>query len=121
VGKQLRANSYKVKLTECYRVPSEIVSPPSLSKYQEVEDEILDISTDSDCPTSFHIPPTEIPQVLSQPPNANELASEPVTSETAEYVSSETRESLQPPDSHEHTRPTRERRPPKYLDDYVLS
>ena len=48
-------------------------------------------------------------QVLSQPPNANELALKPVTSEIAEYVSSKARETLQPPVSHEHTRPT-----PKY-------
>ena len=137
VGNSLRASSYKVKISECYRVPGDkIVTVP---QYQ------LDISYDSDddyTPIGSNRPPeVDIPSILSEPegssPNVGDvqksyhesvsssnipiLIGSPVQSDPVHPSPDITHDNDTPNPSPVRSRPQRTSRPPKYLEDYVLN
>ena len=126
-GSQLRASSYKVKLCECFVVPSQ----PSY----------LDISTthgdDEVCEEPAPDPP-QPPTDLTRPLSANPdlaLPSTPCHDESGEDVLNDSEVPAAPKDVSEPVppfhndewrtqptaaRPQRSRKPPVYLKDYVL-
>ncbi|KAK3083239.1 hypothetical protein FSP39_017533 [Pinctada imbricata] len=122
-GKQLRSNSYKVKLTECYRVLCEI-SPSRIETRHcgedETDDEISAEPTNTTVLAQYHNPP-DIPRTLSQPPVANEPTMLIGIPDTNDPSLPEVHEIPSPPVANTPTRPTRDRRPPKWLQDYVLN
>ena len=144
-GSQLRASSYKVKLSECFPVPSSVVvsNHPGPSLYQDMDDEPLPVAPVAPAapsapvqPTLSQLAPPELTIVPSDDEQSSSLASadttldvplhipspavvheEPCTNVVAtdQSSSSSSWSSLEPPD----TRPQRQRRPPSYLNDYV--
>ena len=114
-GKQLRSNSYKVKLTECYCVLCQISSPrhePSHSGEDETDDDISAELSDTSVLAQSHNPP-DIPLTLSQPPVANEPTMLLGISDTNEPSLPEAHEVPSLPVSDTPIRPTRDRHPPK--------
>ena len=115
-GTQLRATSYRVKRTECYKVLSE-TGHDFLVSYE------YDDATDN---TALPEASPDVPVQLTYPPPTVELPPrEPYQAETAtpalDYepaVSSELDEPDRPADEPAR-RSTRARRPPEYLKDFV--
>lgn len=129
-GNQLRASSYKVKKTECFRVPADIA-----------ECKIPVHLDDSDCDEPITIPPApetvSIPSILTTPANQDSRDADPIpligvpfrshgddvnmdindnvndVPNVSDHHESDADEPAVPP------RPRRQRRPPKYLEDYV--
>lgn len=139
VGNTLRASSYKVKISECYRVPADNMLTDhrfSLDSY-ESDDE-------SEAVPTIPVPPpqTEVPDILSYPETHssdpvlltpsrsdpchfedNEVTHTPFSvGSPAEPLDSQENEGPheQCPGQHINQRPQRISRPPKYLEDYVL-
>jgi hypothetical protein len=133
-GNQLRANSYKVKTSECYRIPSEtkIIKPQrTLSPNDDYDtDDGVVTKYDHDSDRSpgdtsvvgtpnYHetqnfkpLPdnntvPSHIPEVLSTTPPSDD-------SETLDNSLKPTDDIITP------SRPQRTKKPPSYLKDYVL-
>ena len=138
-GSQLRASSYKVKLSECFPVPSSVVvsNPPGPSLYQDMDDEPLPVAPAAPSapvqPTLSPPAPPELTTVLSDDEQSSSLASADTTLDVPLHIpspavvpeepctnvdqssSSSSWSSPEPPD----TRPERQRRPPSYLNDCV--
>ena len=113
-GKQLRSNSYKVKLTECYRVLCEILSArpePSHSGEDDTDDDISAELFDTSVLAQSHNP-LDIPRTLSQPPVANEPTMLLGIPDTTERSLPEAHEVPSLPVSDTHIRPTRDLHPP---------
>ena len=71
-GSQLRCTSYRIKLSECYRVPSQIEPTPNLScRYSpDADDNIDEDPTVSSVPQSpRYVVPPKVPEVLAAPPS----------------------------------------------------
>jgi len=71
-GYQLRSTSYRIKLSECYRVPGQIKPTPNLSRrYTPDADENIDeepaVSSVPQSPR--YVVPPQIPEVLAAPPS----------------------------------------------------
>ena len=117
VGSQLRSSSYKVKLSECFRVPRGV----SDSSYNQSN--INDCDSDLDCNEGQETSaPDEIdvPLILSHPHDDDEsvpplMIMEHVPSPVVHEHSNE------PLNIQVHSRPQRARKQPKYLQDYVLT
>ena len=119
-GNQLHASSYKVKQSECYRVPSEISSTPAYSD-TSVSDEECD---------QYNPPPEPavIPDTLTVPSVDHEVSNEvPILIGEPAFTPPVTQDNCTP---HEHdicvqpidppSRPQCTRKLPTYLSDYVL-
>ena len=118
-GNQLRATSYRVKRTECYKVAAEATHDLPVSyQYDEL--------TPTDDPTPPEAPP-EVPAQLSFPPLTVAQPEEPpphepsreetVTFNHETTTASEPDEQNCPPEEHRR-RSTRTRKPPEYLKDF---
>ncbi|PFX22438.1 hypothetical protein AWC38_SpisGene13038 [Stylophora pistillata] len=129
-GCQLRASSYKVKLSECYVVPTQVNSPSSCVNQadDEVHDEQasvpdppqppLDITHPFDAnpeslDTSIPLPQGDGGETLSDPKEP-EVPRAPVEPDVSYSNPDESRAQPAPP------RPQRSRKPPSYLKDYVM-
>ena len=141
-GSQLRASSYKVKLSECFPVPPSVVvsNHPGPPVYQDKDEEPLPVTPAAPSvpvqPMSSPPAPPELTTVPSDdeqsPPSASAdtmldvpfhipsptvVPEEPCTNVVATDQSSSSSpcSSLESPGS----RPQRQRKPPSYLNDYV--
>ena len=143
IGNQLRSSSYKVKTSECYRVPNE--KPWSLP-YNHLDtgdsDDEIDIVSGSSRPPT----PAEIPEILSQPAYLSDSMAPSIIG-APENIPSDceippnltdmqegtgtTHPSPHCIDNHQNTpevtpsiplrsRPQRVSHPPKYLHDYIV-
>ena len=141
-GSQLRATSYKVKLSECYTVsPSVVVSNhPGHPASRDKDDEPSPV-TPAVPPAPVHpeLPPPAPPELTTVPSDEEQvtsLASEdtaldvPIRKPSPAVVQDESHTCVAAPDqitwsspcSSPETpgpRPQRQRRPPSYLNDYV--
>ncbi|MCG7875882.1 MAG: RNase H-like domain-containing protein [Candidatus Thiodiazotropha endolucinida] len=146
IGNQLRSSSYKVKTSECYRVPNEKPWSVPLKYLQnsDSDDESDTVSINQKPPALVNIPPIltqpaehdtgpshkpEVPMLIGSPKmpgNVQELPRPPeVRDDTVEAPtvdpfdatdnSIETRPNISPP-----SRPRRNIKTPKYLEDYIL-
>ena len=118
VGNQLRATSYKVKCSECFRVESQI----DYKVYRPSE-------TDSECDEVDEIakPPRQvpvvIPPILTVPPDyqgnvyPNDDQNEPVH-DTSYTMNEETPDIPDATEDPPNDRPVRARKPPAYLKDF---
>ena len=114
-GSQLRATSYKVKLTECYAVPHTLPPPSYLSVVPTLDDDECE-----------EIP--EQPQPCEQPSAPPDLLRPPSPDPTASSLHhTEHQEDTTPSDTDRlsasvpsEPRPQRVRRPPAYLQEYIL-
>ena len=117
VGNQLRATSYKVKLSECYRVHSDIQSHNFTSAQGEDDTDVMDNVE------SFY-EPTSIPTLLSVPLENFEATSTNMTDpndlpDTTEHnMIQQDAELEQPPPSQRTSQ--RPRKLPGHLKDFVL-
>ena len=139
-GSQLRATSYKVKLSECYSVPSSVIvsCPPSNPILPDMNDEPP--VTPAVFPVSVHpmlAPPAppelitiqsdeeQVPSFTSDDPPLHTTSSSPtpvaVQDESGTSVAATDQPMLSPPyfPALPDSRPHRQRRPPSYLQDYV--
>ena len=132
-GSQLRSSSYKVKRDECYLVPTESLSSrPFLRNDPLTDNEDEDILTDTHPP-----PPVAIPETLTAPgvslPVQSENPASPVEYDHPIIIASPVDNSTDCQPAHDSSpseitqmsapsvsRPKREIKRPKYLDDYVL-
>lgn len=146
IGNQLRSSSYKVKISECYRVPNEKPWSVPLNYLQnsDSDDECDTVSINQKEPTIVSVPsiltqpveqdavpsrPPEIPVLLGSPNVPCDIQeshrhSEPMHDikhpphdkplDTTDTII-ESQPNIPPP-----SRPRRNTKPPKYLEDYVL-
>ena len=128
VGRQLRSNSYKVKVNECYRVPSEL--PVVVKPFRSVEYDTEDLN-DAAVPSSIEYPDTDNSKEASlpDPPVIEPKFSMPVpivlsTPLESCCSSSDVREDIESDvvqaTSDTPSRPHRDRKMPSYLNDYVM-
>lgn len=132
-GNQLRATSYKVKLSECYQVASQTTSdrPKTIDlNNSSDEDEFGYLDESVTPPEPADIPPMLIHPADEQPTN-REAGPQPVLIGTMEPIERElpldvTHEHVQLPlpvniyqQNGAQARPQRTRKRPKYLQDYV--
>ena len=133
-GPQLRATSYKVKLSECYAVPSSltvpVTRPPSPSR--ENDDESSVTPPGSTCPAPLvlthpfgdHISSAEGASALPSPvvtdPSTGSPSSSSPLADVPAYPPATVVSSPSPPSTSPVSRPRRDRRPPTHLQDYVL-
>jgi hypothetical protein len=136
-GSQLRKLSYKVKCSECYKVPSLV---PNMTNAPDPHVEHADFSDDEDTGSSQILPepqyneipvppePPDIPLELSLPAHYDDvsLIEERLPVNVPEICESDVlpahacdSDTLEPI-ATQSKRPVRSRRPPKYLEDYVL-
>ena len=139
-GSQLRATSYKVKLSECYSVPSSVIvsSPPSHPPLPDMNDEppvtpavfpapVHPMLAPPAPPELITIPSDEeqVPSFTSDDPPLNTTSSSPAPvaeqDESSASVTATDQPMLSPPNfpALPDSRPQRQRRPPSYLQDYV--
>ena len=118
-GKQIRASSYRVKKTECYRVPYDIQPPKTFNPSESCEEELEEHQPSNNIPIS---------PLLSTPPHSdhgvNELTPLTNTGHTSEIADEQPPSDIQtmPPLTQNNPRyPVRDRRAPKYLQDYNLT
>ena len=97
-GNQLRASSYKVKTTECQRVPSDLPVATHTSRDNFESD-------DDDLPTEPTIPPVDVPTALILP--ASDDLPQPLQ---------DTRDDGRDNPAGNNSRTQRERHPPKYFE-----
>ena len=141
-GSQLRASSYKVKLFECFPVPSSVSvsNHPGLQVYQDTDEEPLPLSSAAPAaPVQPTLSPPAPPELTTVPsgdepsssfssadttldvpfhiPSAAVVPEEQCTNVVAidKSSSSSPCSSPEPPSP----RPQRQHRPPSYLNDYV--
>lgn len=129
-GKQLRASSYKVKLSECFLVSNTITDNVKLSEFpcdkDDNDNDIEDINTIGDNNTTY-VPTTPVvPPLLYHPPGEyNDMANEDAFTNSDEvtvdnlpafhgFTEVDNQNKEEKPRSS-----GRERRPPKHLQDYV--
>ena len=128
-GSQLRATSYKVKLSECFKVQGENVNnlPRFQSDSEEIdndetcdtEDVLLPINTENVVP-----PTVSVPDTLTRPayePETCQLDCADTIVETSPSAQEPTHEQSDDSRSVVDERPKRTRKTPNYLKDYVLS
>ena len=138
-GSQLRATSYKVKLSECYVLPSSATNPGS----QDDDEADQDVPVTTTSPSAPQVPPqTPPPQELVRPYDADWLVpripayqEDPDVDKTIIDTNTEEAAWTQPSDignkdpcnsssldAYQDTpsRPQRMKKPPKYLKDYLL-
>ena len=146
IGSQLRSSSYKVKVSECYSVPNEKPWSVPLKYLQNSDslDESDAVSIDQKPPALVNIPSTltqpvehdagpshkpEVPMLIGSPKvpcNVQELPRPPEamhdTVEPALVNPLDTTDTTieSPPDISPPSRPRRNIKPPKYLEDYIL-
>ena len=130
IGHQLRSGSYRVRTRECFKVPSNIPKRNPRAEEQYDHD-------DSDIEPP--VPPTGMPQELSQPivdnipnlppppPSIPQELSQPSVDSTPNVPTSNTDYSNVEDFDNTNTatatpprRSSREKRPPKYLNDYLM-
>ena len=114
-GSQLRATSYKVKLAKCYAVPHTL-PPPS---YQVV---VPTLDGDKCEEIAEQPQPCQAPSAppdLLRPPSPDPSASTPHHAEHQEDTSHSDTDRISIPVPSE-LRPQRARRPPAYLQEYIL-
>jgi hypothetical protein len=114
VGSQLRNNSYRVKLSECYMVPNWTFSNDTFSSNTMSDDDAA-VSTEGDSAlvSSPRIPPeivSPLPDETPTPPKCDN----PLTSTDSYDVHSDD-ESRVPP------RPKRQRQLPSHLNDFIIN
>ena len=120
-GSQLRNHSYRVKKSECYRVPSNASVPQSLEVESDEDLSVLeDVEYNLKDPTTI---PPEIPDTLSTPLSLeenNEVTTD-VQTDVEEGTSAPSVEMIDEIVPHDTIRrSSRLRRPPQYLEDYEL-
>ena len=115
-GTQLRATSYRVKRTECYKVLSETGHDLPVSyEYDDATDNTALPEASPDVPVQLTYPPPTV-ELPPREPYQAETATPALDYEPA--VSSELDEPDRPADEPAR-RSTRARRPPEYLKDFV--
>ena len=132
VGSQLRSTSYRVKKSECYKVPTDPYPPlphdSSSARFDTDEDED-DFSPSHQSPQIAATPsPPALPpsQFARPPPSPPDPPPEPTTLSTSSshQTPGDTAAVLLPRSQSGQDapldRPSRDRRPPSYLKDYVL-
>ncbi|MES9971553.1 MAG: hypothetical protein ABW092_16090, partial [Candidatus Thiodiazotropha sp.] len=130
VGNQLRSTSYKAKVKECYKVPSDF-TPATFHSYSSVDtpsDDENDPPEGPSIPLTLSEPATrdtpvepDIPILIGtndeHGPDHHETPSQPDNTHIShEMPSSGT---LAEPFTQEQARPKRTSKPPRYLEDYV--
>ena len=114
-GSQLRATSYKVKLTECYAVPHTLPPPSYLSVVPTLDDDECEEIPEQPQPCEQ---PSAPPDLL-RPPSPDPTASSLHHTEHQEDTTPSDTDRLSPSVPSE-PRPQRVRRPPAYLQEYIL-
>ncbi|XP_048586163.1 uncharacterized protein LOC125568287 [Nematostella vectensis] len=121
IGSQLRSTSYRVKKTDCYKVPSEVPDKTPTAAYD------CDSSADEDdTPATKRLPPPappDIPTAITDPPSRDvPPQSDADASETRAMDSSHCPSNLQDDDTSPPRRSTRERHLPlRYRDDDFIT
>ena len=113
-GSQLRATSYKVKLVECYAVPHTLPTPSYQSVVPLDDDECEEIAEQPQPCQQPSAPPD-----LLRPPSPDPSASTPHHTERQDDTSSSATDPIPIPVPSQ-PRPQRARRPPAYLQEYIL-
>ena len=113
-GSQLRATSYKVKLVECYAVPHTLPTPSYQSVVPLDDDECEEIAEQPQPGQQPSAPPD-----LLRPPSPDPSASTPHHTERQDDTSSSATDPIPIPVPSQ-PRPQRARRPPAYLQEYIL-
>jgi len=130
VGRQLRSNSYKVKVNECYRIPPELSITVNPSKSEDHDTEDLNETAIS----SPHI--EQNTDNIIDAPVPHTLATEPCSLPVPTVLSAPFEQFNKSPGVHEDTesdddqaveasiqtnsRPQRDRRLPTYFKDYLV-
>lgn len=119
IGNQLRATSYKVKRSECYRVESDIHSNHYLG-LDDIDSESEDIESVTRVPEMVQVPPSTLTTPLMndntvhmEHPEPQVLIGEIDDSPPVDDPHSDI------PDEIPQAMPQRSRKPPTYLEDYV--
>ena len=115
-GSQLRATPYKVKLSECYAVPHTLPPPSYLSVVATLDDDECDEVAEQ--PQPCQQPST--PPDLLRPPSPDPPASSPHQTEHQEDTIPSDTDRI-PISVPSEPRPQRARRPPAYLQEYILN
>lgn len=129
-GSQLRATSYKVKVSDCYKVPTNplvSVSHPPCSIDSDEDEAIIE-------QTPIYQPPVapqallrpavcDYPVSIVSPPDSHQQLHDVIPSDTHNDISDHHDQSVdtqqQPSNDYYEGRPQRNRRPPSYLKDFV--
>ena len=114
-GSQLRATSYKVKLSECYAVPHTLPPPSYLSVVPTLDDDECEEVAEQPQPCQQ---PSAPPDLL-RPPSPDPPASSPHHTEHQEDPTPSDSDRI-PISVPSEPRPQRARRPPAYLQEYIL-
>ncbi|KAK3090592.1 hypothetical protein FSP39_012951 [Pinctada imbricata] len=126
IGNQLRSSSYKIKQSECYRVPCES-SPKRRLQITSDSDDAEDLY-EQNCESAqpHNIPNTDVHQELPIEPD-QALAAVPEILAMPLTLPQESSTSVNTPDSdsevesdHAYTRPQRTKKLPSHLKEYVL-
>jgi hypothetical protein len=131
-GNQLRATSYKVKQSECYKVPNTISDYHTPICFDNVDSDMEEPPIDSTNTNKSDFNHVNIPEILSRPAdshisiNENVFLHNDLLDDTHENTVSFDPEYTQDKEVTEDAvytadRPIRNRRPPKYLEDYVMN
>ena len=137
-GSQLRATSYKVKLSECYAVPPSL-AVPSIQTTQPLQENALTLPAEAvhnPTPPNWHaMAPPEITHPLDTGQQGSIQTQETTTTSSSTDLQEKPQnmDSTQPPttitqpitaqdaETSPEARPQRDRRLPNYLSDYILS
>ena len=114
-GSKLRATSYKVKLAECYTVPNTLPPPSYHSVVPTLDDDECEEIAEQPHPCQQPSAPLD----LLRPPSPDPSASTPHHAEHQEDTTPSDTDRLPIPVPSE-PRPQRARRPPAYLQEYIL-
>ena len=114
-GSQLRATSYKVKLAECYAVPHTLPPPSSHSVVPTLDDDGCEEIAEQPQPCQQ---PSAPPDLL-RPPSPDPPAFSPHHVPHQEDITPSDTDRIPIPVPSE-PRPQRTRRPPAYLQEYIL-
>lgn len=146
IGSQLRSSSYKVKLSECYRIPNEKPwsEPLKYLPNSDSDDESEDLSSNQKPPALVNIPPIltqpvehdagpshepEVPMLIGSPkvpcnvqehPRPAEAMHDTVEAPLGSPLDATETTIKAPPNISLPSRPRRNIKPPKYLEDYIL-
>ena len=116
IGNQLRATSYRVKRTECYKVAAHTLDPPTAYQYDD--------STNTPTYYPTQEPRSSIPTLLLCPATPDDAQSvHPIPDAQTPVVPDEERQESEDEENYLAEelprRTTRRRRPPEYLSDFV--
>ena len=122
IGSQLRTSAYRVKRSECFTVPNELVNLPSSVQFSD-EDSDNDIDGTSPEPPGPDVV-NEPPHEIIMPLQYGIMQPSPVpTASSVDYQSNKPAET-EPPLTHGSEAPRRSGRScktPEYLNDYIMS